>query len=79
MLSNVTSPELLEMVSSTPENGSEIDSSQNEKKGSYENLKKQVASLKRKKKENIISDSNNYTFVDWSFLQDLYRGKKVIF
>ena len=64
MLSNVTSPELLEMVSSTPENGSEIDSSQNEKKGSYENLKKQVASLKRKKKENIISDSNNYTFVD---------------
>ena len=64
MLSNVTSPELLEMVSSTPENGSEIDSSQNEKKGSYENMKKQVASLKRKKKENIISDSNNYTFVD---------------
>ena len=51
MLSNVTSPELLEMVSSTPENGSEIDSSQNEKKGSYENLKKQVASLKRKKRK----------------------------
>ena len=64
MLSNVASPELLEMVSSTPENGSEIDSTQNEKKSSYENLKKQVASLKRKKKENIISDSNNYTFVD---------------
>ena len=48
MLSDITSPELLEMVSSTPENGSEIDSSQNEKKGSYENLKKQVTSLKNK-------------------------------
>ena len=51
MLSNVVPPELLEMVSSTPENGSEIDSTQNEKKSSYENLKKQVASLKRKKRK----------------------------
>ena len=43
------------MASSTPENGSEIDSSQNEKKGSYENLKKQVASLKRKKKKTLVA------------------------
>ena len=49
MLSEITtSPELLEMVSSTPEDRSEIDPSQNEKKGSYENLKKQVTSLKNK-------------------------------
>ena len=52
MLSNIASPpELLEMVSSTPENESETDPSQNEKKSSYENLKKQVASLKRKKRK----------------------------
>ena len=51
MLSEITSPELLEMVSSTPENGSEIDPSQNEQKGSYQNLKKHVASLKRKKRK----------------------------
>ena len=50
MLSDIASPpELLEMMSSTPENGSETDPSQNEKKSSYENLKKKVASLKRKK------------------------------
>ena len=41
MLSDIASPpELLEMMSSTPENGSETDPSQNEKKSSYENLKK---------------------------------------
>ena len=52
MLSNIASPpELLEMMSSTPENKSETDPSQNEKKSSYENLKKQVASLKRKKRK----------------------------
>ena len=49
MLSEITtSPELLEMVSSTPEDRSEIDPSKKEKKGSYENLKKQVTSLKNK-------------------------------
>ena len=55
MLSEITSPELLEMVSSTPENGSEIDPSQNEQKGSYQNLKKHVASLKRKKKKTLLA------------------------
>jgi hypothetical protein len=56
MLSEITStPELLEMVSSTTENGSEIDPSQNEKKGSYENLKKRAASLKRKKKKTLLA------------------------
>ena len=50
MLSDIASPpELLEIMSSTPENGSETDSSQNGKKSSYENLKEKVASLKRKK------------------------------
>ena len=44
-----TAPELLEMMSSTPENGSETDPSQNEKKkSSYENLKEKITSLKRK-------------------------------
>ena len=48
MLSEITStPELLEMVSSTPENGSEIDPSQNGKKGSYE---KTSHFFKKKKK-----------------------------
>ena len=55
MLSEISSPELLEMVSSTPENGSEIDPSQNEQKGSYQNLKNGVASLKRKKKKTLLT------------------------
>ena len=49
MLAEIASPELLDIVYSTPENGSEIDSSQNGKKGSFSNLKKQVASLKKTK------------------------------
>ena len=53
MLAEIVSetPELIDMVSSSPENGSEIDSSQNEKKGSFSNLKKQVASLKKNKRK----------------------------
>ena len=52
MLAEIVSetPELIDMVSSSPENGSEIDSNQNEKKGSFSNLKKQVASLKKNKR-----------------------------
>ena len=42
--------QLLEIISTIPENGSETDSNQNEKKSSYENLKNKVSSLKRKKK-----------------------------
>ena len=52
MLSDIASPpQLLEIMSTTPENGSETDSSQNEKKSSYENLKKKAASLNRTKKK----------------------------
>ena len=62
MIAEITSaPELLDIVSGSPENGSEIDPSQNGKKVSYSNLKKQVASLKKK---NIISSSHTYDFVD---------------
>ena len=43
--------EILEIISPTPENGSETDSSQNEKKSSYENLKNKVSSLNRLKKK----------------------------
>ena len=43
MLAEIASQELTDIVSSSPENRSEIDPSQNEKKGSYSNLKKQVA------------------------------------
>ena len=51
MIAEITSaPELLDIVSSSPENGSEIDPSQNGKKGYYSNLKKQVASLKKRRK-----------------------------
>tara|TARA_B100000780_G_scaffold80836_1_gene55095 strand:- start:1591 stop:1755 length:165 start_codon:yes stop_codon:yes gene_type:complete len=51
MLSDIaSSPQLLEIMSTTPENESETDPSQNEKKSSYENLKTKVASLNRKKK-----------------------------
>ena len=42
--------QILEIISTIPENGSETDSNQNEKKSSYENLKNKVSSLKRKKK-----------------------------
>ena len=51
----LSAPELLEMVSSTPENGSEIDQSQNERKSSYQNLKKQVASIKKKQKKTLLA------------------------
>jgi hypothetical protein len=43
------------MVASSIENGSETDSSQNEKKSSYQNLKNGVASLKRKKKKTLLA------------------------
>jgi hypothetical protein len=56
MLTEITTtPELLEMVASSIENGSETDSSQNEKKSSYQNLKNGVASLKRKKKKTLLA------------------------
>ena len=43
--------QLLEIISTTPENGSETGSNQNEKKSSYENLKNKVSSLNRLKKK----------------------------
>jgi hypothetical protein len=56
MLTEITTtPEILEMVASSIENGSETDSSQNEKKSSYQNLKNGVASLKRKKKKTLLA------------------------
>ena len=56
MLSDIASPpELLEMMSSAPENGSETDRSRNEKKSSYENLKTKVASLERKQKKSLLA------------------------
>ena len=57
MLAEIVSetPELIDMVSSSPENGSEIDSNQNEKKGSFSNLKKQVASLRKKQKKTLLA------------------------
>jgi len=44
-------PQLLEIMSTTPENESQTDSSQNEKKSSYENLKKKAASLSQNEKK----------------------------
>ena len=46
---DVASPEILEMVTTTPENGSETGPSQNRKTSSYENLKKKVAFLTKKR------------------------------
>ena len=71
--------QLLEIISTIPENGSETDSNQNEKKSSYENLKNKVSSLNRKKKKNFFSYLNTYNSAVWSFLQDFQQGKKVIF
>ena len=53
MLSLDVAPQqqILEIISTTPENGSETDSSKNEKKSSYENLKNKVSSLNRLKKK----------------------------
>ena len=70
--------QLLEIISTIPENGSETDSNQNEKKSSYENLKNKVSSLKRKKK-NFFSYFNTNNSAVRSFLQDFQQGKKVIF
>jgi hypothetical protein len=47
--------QLLEIISTIPENGSETDSNQNEKKSSYENLKNKVSSLNRKKKKTFLA------------------------
>ena len=53
---NVAPPQqILEIISSTPENGSETDSSQNERKSSYENLKNRVSSLNRLKKKTFLA------------------------
>ena len=52
--------QILEIISTTPENGSETDSSQNGKKSSYENLKNKVSSLNRLKKKNFFSRPNTY-------------------
>ena len=46
---DVASPEILEMVTTTPENGSETGPSQNGKTNSYENLKKKVTFLTKKR------------------------------
>ncbi len=43
--------QILEIISTTPENGSETYSSQNDKKSSYENLKNKASSLNRLKKK----------------------------
>ena len=56
--------QILEIISTIPENGSETDSNQNEKKSSYENLKNKVSSLKRKKKKNFFSYPNTYNSAD---------------
>ena len=47
---DVASPEILEMVMTTPQNGSETGPSQNGKTSSYENLKKKVIFFNKKKK-----------------------------
>ena len=46
---DVASPEILEMVMTTPQNGSETGPSQNGKTSSYENLKKKVVFLTKKR------------------------------
>jgi hypothetical protein len=47
--------QLLEIISTIPENGSETDSNQNEKKSSYKNLKNKVSSLNRKKNKTFLA------------------------
>ena len=47
--------QILEIISTTPETESETDSSQNEKKSSYENLKNKVSSLNRLKKKTFLA------------------------
>ena len=66
MLSLDVAPQqqILEIISTTPENGSETDSSKNEKKSSYENLKNKVSSLNRLKKKNFFSYPNTYNCAD---------------
>ena len=57
MLSLDTAPQqqILEIISPTPENGSQTDSSQNGRKSSYENLKNKVSSLNRLKKKTFLA------------------------
>lgn len=59
MLSDIVtgSPELIEMVSGTNDDGSEITTSQtgNDKKGSISNLKKRIASLQRTHKKMVLA------------------------
>ena len=57
MLSDIaSSPQIIEMMcTNTPENDSETDPSQNGKKSSYENLKKKIALLKKRRNKSLLA------------------------
>ena len=54
-LDAVPQQQILEIISPTPENGSQTDSSRNGRKSSYENLKNKVSSLNRLKKKTFLA------------------------
>ena len=65
MLSDIVSesPELIEIVTSTPDDTSENDPNQNVKTGSFNNLKNQITRLQIKQKKNDLGNINTFSFV----------------
>ena len=73
---DVASPEILEMVTTTPENGSETGPSQNGKTSSYENLKKKVIFLTKKRNKLFLVALILITLLCDLFYKIFYKEKR---
>lgn len=73
---DVASPEILEMMTTTPENGSETGPSQNGKTSSYENLKKKVIFLTKKRNKLFLVALILITLLCDLFYKIFYKEKR---
>lgn len=73
---DVASPEILEMVMTTPQNGSETGPSQNGKTSSYENLKKKVIFLTKKRNKLFLVALILITLLCDLFYKIFYKEKR---
>ena len=73
---DVASPEILEMVTTTPENGSETGPSQKGKTSSYENLKKKVTFLTKKRNKLFLVALILITLLCDLFYKIFYKEKR---
>ena len=70
------SPVILDMVTTTTENGSETSPSQNGKTSSYENLKKKVTFLTRKRNKLFLAALILITLLCDLFYKIFYKEKR---